>query len=252
MNNKSINLYIIVGLALLLSACRQNSSSSEDPFSGMTLATVSGNGSVSGDPFSITTQNSSQMAAPTQVPVGTIFSENFTSDNGLWQLQDNDYGKAALENGTFLLEARQKNQTMWSQYYDSYEDVKIDVDAKAINTSVNENNGFGVDCRVQENGDGYSFHISSDGYYSIIKFENTDGTRLVDWTQSEYIYPGDFTNHITAICQGSHLEMWVNGVFLTSIEDSTFTSGSISVSVTTYTDDYADVEFDNLVVSMPD
>jgi hypothetical protein len=232
-------------LVMALSACGQSSGSSEDPFSGMTLATISGDGSGGG-------QTNFPMATPTKVPEGTFFSEDFTTDDGLWQLQDDDYGKAAFENGFFVLEARQKNQTMWSQYYQSFEDVKIDVDAKATNTTVNENNGFGVDCRVQENGDGYSFHISSDGYYSIIKFENTDGTRLVDWTQSDYVYPGDFTNHITAICQGSHLEMWVNGVLLTSIEDSTFTSGTISLSATTYTDDYADVSFDNLIVSKPD
>lgn len=236
---KKLTATLLFPLILFLSACSQNSTTG-DPFAGLKLATVSGNTNYA-------------TAVPTAVQtLGKLpLSEDFSQDDGMWVLEDDEYGKAAFEGGSFIIEARQEAQTMWSTYAATFGDVKIDADVKALNSDENDNNGFGVDCRIQENGDGYSFQISSDGYFAILKFVDTDGSRLVDWTQSDIIYPGVFSNHITAICKGSHLEMWVNGQWVASIEDSDFPTGMISLSASTYTEMPTTVSFDNLQVTSP-
>jgi hypothetical protein len=239
MKTRLLILFILIS-TLVLAACSSGGSAS-DPFAGLKLATLSG------DSVQATARPTSAASA---TGAQTIY-ENFTSDDGMWALSDDDYGKASFENGAFVVTALQKSQTMWSSYSDNFNDVKIEVDAKALNGTFNNNNGFGVDCRVQENGDGYSFQISSDGYYALVKFADTDGSELVDWTQSDAIAQGEFTNHISVLCQGSTLELWVNNVFLTSITDDEFTSGSISLSATTFSDSPTSVSFDNLEISNP-
>lgn len=228
----------ILLFSFLLAACSADGTVG-DPFAGLKLATLSG------DTVKATPRPTKEAASSGSQQV----FEDFTSDDGMWVTQDDDYGKAVFENGTFVVTALQEAKTMWSTYNDTFSDIKIEVDARALNASVNENNGFGVDCRVQENGDGYSFQISSDGYYAIVKFADTDGSELVEWTQSDAINQGEFTNHITAICQGNNLELWVNNVFLTSVTDDTFTSGNISLSATTFNSTESEVSFDNLEVS---
>ncbi|MPM80945.1 hypothetical protein SDC9_127996 [bioreactor metagenome] len=104
---------------------------------------------------------------------------------------------------------------------------------------------------MQENGDGYSFQISSDGYYAIVKFADTDGSELVDWTESDAIIQGEGTNHITAICQGNNLELWVNNVFLASAKDDAFATGNVSFSATTFTSTSTEVAFDNFLIVNP-
>lgn len=226
-------------LVFFLSSCNNRNTSSQDPFAGMTLATIS---------------DHNTLAKATVMPISTpgndssFVSDDFSAANGLWQTEEDEYGKAAYGDGNFVIQARQKSQTMWSTYSGIFSDVKIEVDAQALDAGQNENNGFGIDCRVQENGDGYSFHISSDGYYAILKFEDTDGIRLVDWTWSDAIHLGESNNHLQAICQGTHLELWVNDIQLTSVEDSTFTSGAVSLSATTYADEPASISFDNFKV----
>lgn len=238
---KSLRCLIIpLFLSLLLTACNNSSgSTTSDPFYGMHLATLSVD--ASGQPSTTSTP----------LPENTILIDDFNDPTTGWQTQDDDYGKATFENGSFIIEARQNGQTMWSTYDQTFSDVEIDVDVTALGSSQNENNGFGVDCRIQDNGDGYTFHISSDGMYSILKFEDTHGSELVKWTESLNIPTGDKTNHLTVLCQGSHLGMWVNDISIASIEDTTFTTGSISLSATTFTDLPTTVKFDNLVLTNP-
>jgi len=237
---KHVLLPVIFLLVLILAAC-STGGASNDPFAGLKLATLSGN-------------SEKATAQPNSEGVGsgaTLVSEDFSNDNGKWATQDDDYGKAAFENGKYVVTALQEAKTMWSTYNDTFKDVKIEVDATALNATENDNNGFGIDCRVQENGDGYSFQISSDGYYAIVKFSDTDGSELVDWTESDAINQGEGTNHITAICQGNNLELWVNNVFLASATDDAFASGNVSLSATTFTSTSTEVAFDNFQIVNP-
>ncbi len=74
---------------------------------------------------------------------------------------------------------------------------------------------------------------------------------MVEWAESDVIRQGTAANHIRAICDGSTLELFVNGQRLATAEDSTFVSGDIALTATTYEEDSTEVHFDDLVVNAP-
>jgi len=109
-----------------------------------------------------------------------------------------------------------------------------------------------VMCRVQSNGDGYNLLISSDGYYAIQMSSGGSYTDLVSWTSSNAIQQGYATNHIQAVCDGTRIALYVNGTLLTEINDSSFSSGNVGFTATTYVEgESTDIHFDNLVVTSP-
>ncbi len=55
------------------------------------------------------------------------------------------------------------------------------------------------------------------------------------------------TNTLLAVAQGAKLLFYANGVFLTEVDDSSYTSGVIAFLATT-TDTNADVVYSNLKV----
>jgi hypothetical protein len=112
-------------------------------------------------------------------------------------------------------------------------------------------NAFGLVCRGQDNGDGYLFRISSDGYYSITIDQGDNFKTLVDWTESDLIHKSSDNNTLQASCVGSHLKMWINSKLAGETDDSTFTTGDIGVTVTTYEDKPTEVHFDDFMARKP-
>ena len=241
MKNWYIFTLLLITVPFLLASCsEQQSSTISDPFAGMRLATLTRN---SGASVAVT---------PTLIASGVLFSDDFSDANSCWEIFSGSDGSADYENDTYAVVSTTKALTEWGANPQIFSDLTIDVDIHATNANENENNGFGVDCRIQENGDGYSFEVSSDGEYAIIKFENEEYTPLIDWTESTDIPTGDQTMHLTAVCQGDILQFWVNNIPIAQTTDSTFSSGRVSLSATTFDATLpARVEFDNLVITNP-
>jgi hypothetical protein len=93
--------------------------------------------------------------------------------------------------------------------------------------------------------------ISGDGAYTIIKVEEGDFDPLVEWAQSAIINQGNADNHIHAVCDGNYLALTVNGKLLAEVYDSTFSSGDIALTATSYEDTPTEIHFDDLSVSAP-
>jgi len=94
---------------------------------------------------------------------------------------------------------------------------------------------------------GYLFEINSQGEYKISGF-NGSPQPLHDWTASSALKQGNnVTNTLLAVAQGGKLLFYANGVFLTEVDDSTYTSGVIAFLATT-SDTNADVVYSNLKV----
>ena len=74
---------------------------------------------------------------------------------------------------------------------------------------------------------------------------------LVDFSESDAIRQGNAANQIQATCDGSTLELSINGQRLATADDSTFTSGDIALTATSYEDTPTEIRFDNLVVRQP-
>lgn len=188
-------------------------------------------------------------APPTQANV--LFQDDFSNSASGWEVGDYDTGSVGYKDGVYAAISGNTNSTMWGVANRSFDNLVIEVDATQVSAGPTNDNDYGVICREQGDGNGYYLLVSGDGYYAILKGAGGEFEKLVDWTQSDAVRQGNATNHIEAVCNGSTLELSVNGQRLATAEDSTFTQGDIALTTTTYEDVPSEVHFDNLAVSKP-
>ena len=242
---KKISIFYLVFalvLAVGLSGCGVISKLIQsDPIKEMILATPAG---------------TLERLEPTEVvqatdfpPVDTLlFSDDFSDPDSGWDILDDEYGTTNYVDGTYQIVAIQKSNYNWGVAGQYFSDVIIDVDVDILDDNAETEDGFGVDCRIQENGDGYGFRIDTKGNIAIELFYEDETTELVDWEYNDAVYTDGRTNHLTAICNGAELTLLVNDVEVASTTDYTFFSGDIALSVYSGSADPITAAFDNLTV----
>jgi len=181
----------------------------------------------------------------------TLFQDDFENIASGWEIGNYETGSVGYKGGTYFVIAQKSGSTMWGVANRSFDNLVIEVEAAQIASGPDSNNDYGVVCREQGNGDGYFFLVSGDGLYAILKAKEGDFQPLVDWAQSNAIQQRNAINRMRAVCDGSTLEMFVNGQRLATAEDSTYTKGDIAFTATTYEDQPTQVHFDNLTVRTP-
>lgn len=196
-----------------------------------------------------TIQEATPSPPPTQSDI--LFQDDFSDPSSGWEEEDYPSGSVGYKDGFYFVTSSGNGDSMWGVANCSFGDLSIEVDAEQISAPANDNNDYGVACRVQPNGDGYYFLISGDGGYAVLKAVNDAFNTLVDWSESDIINQGDAQNHLRAVCAGSKLELFANGQRLATTADTTFTRGDIALTATSYEDEPTEIHFDNLVVHRP-
>ncbi len=184
-------------------------------------------------------------------PAEVIFQDNFDNTDTGWEVGDYDDGNVGYKDGTYFVTSTRTDFVMWGVANRTFDDFAIELDATQIAAGPENNNAYGIVCREQGNGDGYYLRVSGDGFYSIAKAEGGTFETLVDWTESSAINKGNATNRLRILCDGATLALYANGRQLEEVEDSTFATGDIALTATTYEDAPTEIHFDNLVVSKP-
>lgn len=179
-----------------------------------------------------------------------LLEDDFSSSSSGWETGEWDTGTLDYENGVYAVVSTQAEQLMWGLAGESFGDIVIEVEATQISAGPDDNNAYGVGCRIQPNGeDGYYIRISGDGFYAIDKAEDGEiNERLVGWEESSAIRLGDATNRMRVICDGSSIILFVNGERVDSVQDSTYSRGDIALVAMTYEDVPTEIHFDNIVV----
>jgi hypothetical protein len=90
-----------------------------------------------------------------------------------------------------------------------------------------------------------NYKVRGDGYYLVVTKNNDVLTVPQDGKKSAFIKEGNNTNHLKVVCQGSQTEMHVNGHYLTTVTDVSFTGGYMGMTVDTSKPDTR-VAFDNI------
>ncbi len=180
-----------------------------------------------------------------------IFSDDFSNETTGWEQGEYETGTVAYESGVYSVVSFGNGETMWGISNRNFGDVLVEVQAQQVRAPTNDNNDYGVMCRVQENNDAYFLLISGDGFYSILLRADGQFSQLVDWTLTDRLNMGNATNQISAECNGSSLSLTVNGNLLAATEDSTFSTGDIALTATSYEAQETEVQFDNLRVVKP-
>jgi hypothetical protein len=180
-----------------------------------------------------------------------LFSDDFSSSSSGWEVGSYETGTVGYGNGAYVVTANGLGDTMWGVANRSFDNIAINVEARQIRAPSNDNNDYGVVCRLQPNGNGYFFLISGDGFYAILRADDDDFVPLIDWDTSNTIRQGNSTNDLHVICDGASLSLYVNGDIVASATDFTYRSGDLALTATSYEETMTEVHFDNLEATRP-
>jgi hypothetical protein len=127
-------------------------------------------------------------------------------------------------------------------------DFSLEIDARPI--AISPSSSCGVIFRYQFENGFYFFMLSGDGHHFVGKRFNSQWVYLQDKTKSDFIKQGNNTNHLKVVCKGSQIEVYVNGHYLVTVTDDTFTEGYVGMMVNT-TAPNGHAAFDNIKVDGP-
>ena len=170
-----------------------------------------------------------------------LFQDNFTNNTNGWSIQSypGEFS-VALGDGALKLE-NDNNKLLWELIpgNQKYTDFQLSVDA--VLSKGSQDNGYGVYIRsaLSQNSSittFYRFELYGDGSFAIFKgTADANGVlttpRLADYTNSSAIQKQGGLNHITISAKGSSLQFIVNGQILSTVSDTTYTSGNVALFV---------------------
>ena len=179
------------------------------------------------------------------------FSDNLSG----WPILD-DYsvGVGNYTTGFYYLYAISPDMPTIATIDASYADMLLEVETAQFKLAEGVLTTYGVMCRVQPNGDGYSFRITSDGQFAIEEYRNGVFLPINGWKYSEVIKAGQEVNQnkFKVFCNGNQLSLEVNGQVLDIAVSDTFSEGSIGLLAQTGGEESsAEVHFDNLYLRKP-
>ncbi|MEW6405801.1 MAG: hypothetical protein AB1649_28760 [Chloroflexota bacterium] len=204
------------------------------------------------NPTSVPPVNNPTSAPPSGGGGAILFQDDFSDSSSGWPHQVGDSDKAAeYSNGQYLVRAITAYQDVWAHPGLSFSDVSIEVDATKSNGP--DDNNFGLICRFVDDGNFYFFWVSSDGFFAIGKYQNGESSLISgdSMLATSAMNAGNVTNHLRADCVGSALTLYANGELLSTVTDSSFSSGDIGVMVGTFEQPDLGILFDNFVVRAP-
>jgi hypothetical protein len=185
------------------------------------------------------------------LPAGVLFQDDFSDTSSGWDRVDVDEGVTDYADGVYRIFVNTDSTDVWANPGLNFTDTIIEVEATKVGGP--DDNDFGIICRYEDTNNFYSFIISSDGFYAIVRVE--DGVQEIigseDMMPSDAIETGNVTNDIKVDCVGSTLTLYANGSQLLSVEDTAFASGDVGLLAGTFDTPGTDIHFDNFVVRQP-
>lgn len=196
-------------------------------------------------------QNLYGAAEPLQLG-DVLLKETFDKPDA-WEYFDDGDSYLRVEDGQYRMTTHLPGY-IWGLNEADHDNVIIEVETTQL--SYEADNAYGVMCRADHsnNGDGYYFLISGDGFYSIRYAINNSETidALIDYTYSDAIHQGQASNRIRAVCVGNYLGLWVNDTLVAETHDERISGGlaGLAIAVTTdYASDATDIVYDNLKIT---
>jgi serine/threonine-protein kinase len=180
-----------------------------------------------------------------------LFQDDFNDAGSGWDIIEFENGNVGYTEGYYFAETWESGGMVWGVANQMFSDAVIEVSTIQSVGPANDNNGFGVMCRVQEDNSGYLLRISGDGFYSIYLIQSGSFEDLVPWTTSSVINQGNAMNRLRVVCDGPTLALFVNGELLAETTDTTFSSGDIGLAATTFEEEETEILFDDLVIFAP-
>lgn len=181
---------------------------------------------------------------------GSLFKDDFSRESGDWGTGDDGTGSVTYEDGHLVFRIHEEDQFYWTTAEEDLENIHLEVTVR--DTGEAEDAGFGVLCNHVDDQNFYYLGIGSDQLYVIAKIEDDEFEVISgeeQWSFSDDLALNADSYRIGADCGNGTLTLYVDGVEIASVEDSTFTSGNIGLFTVTAQDPDTEVRFDDIVVT---
>jgi S1-C subfamily serine protease len=218
----------------------------EGQINGRSIAVVSSN-----PPANATSTPSTTQEAP------AYFTEEFNGKIPNWWyfLMSGDENKMSLntDNGKLVFNLTGDNLYVYTMY-DPWKYQNVRIDASADNRGMNENS-VSLICRYSKDEGWYEFNVGNNGLWQVFVYDKVTGGdyQLLNSGGSTAIKSGKAINEYTAICNGSTLSLYINGVRVTSFEEKHYAlrEGLVGIGVSSYHVLPIIVGFDWVTISEP-
>jgi hypothetical protein len=188
-------------------------------------------------PTQVATLEPPSPVAPTPAPVlptptmpnwPVVMADDFDDlDSGFLNSSDAE-SQLSYEDGQYRIGVIPEDRVAWSSRPGHVSDFVMDVAVRADAEA-----GFaGVIFRKQGDLQAYAFAVTPDGQYGLMKFGQVAET-ILDWRDSSDIRTGTETNRLRVACLGATVTLYVNGHYLDSVRDLTYTEGQVGMIVGT-------------------
>lgn len=105
----------------------------------------------------------------------------------------------------------------------------LEVIALPLHASESELYEVGLVYRAQDARHYYALAVGTDGYYSIVRAEGGNLTRLVEWNQFPHILRGLEANRLLVTCDGPTCTFRINDEYVTDVTDDRWLSGDVGL-----------------------
>lgn len=179
------------------------------------------------------------------------FTDDFSSES--WYTGSSDYGKTWYEDDEYHVNGNKNGYILMyapdrPDYHD--ENATVRVTARSVD-GVSPTLGYGLLVHGERSGGtfrdyGLLIYNGDTPKYSIVQHKDSKETKIVSWTPSSAIRTGTTPNQLEIRIRDRRLEFYINGQFITSINDpENFLRGRVGL----YSSDTSEVAFDDLEIS---
>jgi hypothetical protein len=193
-------------------------------------------------PISISTSTS----MPTPVPV-VLYSDDFSNIQSGWDQSDSQGIRWMYSGGQYVL------SDAWGWLHNCAQrnltDAVLTVDVIHVSGDAGLTGAI-INWRYHDDIGYYSLRLFGDGYLTIEKVSMTGAgyQKLNDRIFNAAINTNQNINHIAISFKGENSTIYINGKYVTSIKDSSFTTGDFCLGAFASKTSPVEVSFDNLVV----
>ncbi|OGO36521.1 MAG: hypothetical protein A2W35_11670 [Chloroflexi bacterium RBG_16_57_11] len=185
-------------------------------------------------------------------PEGIVWEAAYTDDfsPGYW-LEDSggSFELRYTANG-YVITNEVTDDIVYSVRSDQYEVARIE--ATGYFSQGAASGYYGVICNFANGGNYYVFAVGGDGWYGIGK----KVTSLLSWLKegvdtSGAVHLGNAPNTVRGDCVRGELTLWVNGIELATVKDSSFVNGSAGLAVGNRKGPVTEVVFEEYSIYLP-
>ena len=183
---------------------------------------------------------------PTWIPV---YQDDFASMGQFWAKESSRDLNLRYAQGGYVITNNMVNDIVYSVRTDNYFNMRVDVNATPLAGPLE--GYYGVICNFANGSNYYIMAVGVDGWYGIGVKKTRKLTWLKEGMDTMNIRTGGTTNQIRADCYQGLLVLWVNGVQIASVKDSTFSGGGAGLAVGTLKAPGLQVLFDDFKIFQP-